>query len=47
MVEQVCQIEHYRQAVLRQEGRALDGEAAAPEWIARYAADFAALDNRL
>lgn len=46
MVEQVCQIEHYRQEVLRHEGRVLDGEAAAQEWVARYAADFPALGNR-
>lgn len=45
MVEQICQIEHYRQEVLRSEGRVLDGEAAALEWIARYAAQFPALGS--
>ena len=45
MVEQICQIEHYRQEVLRSEGRVLDGEAAALEWIARYAAQFPSLGS--
>lgn len=40
MVEQVCHIEAYRKAVRRREGRVLDGETAAREWIERYAADF-------
>lgn len=40
MVEQVCYIENYRQEVLRKEGRQLDGEAAAREWIDRFAASF-------
>jgi hypothetical protein len=40
MVEQVCQIEHYRQEVEELEGRILDSEEAAAEWIQRYAADF-------
>lgn len=43
MVEQVCQIEHYRQQVQRAEGRVLDAETAAREWIKRYAASFPAL----
>ena len=41
MVEQVCHIEAYRQAVYRQEGRDLSGREAAAEWIAKHAADFA------
>ncbi|EXI66621.1 MAG: hypothetical protein AW08_02526 [Candidatus Accumulibacter adjunctus] len=45
MVEQVCQIEHYRQQVRRDEGRLLDAEAAAREWIERHAASFPALGN--
>lgn len=45
LVEQICQIEHYRKDVLRREGRELDGETAAQEWIARYAAVFPALDG--
>jgi hypothetical protein len=40
MVEQICQIECYRRQVARDEGRDLSGEAAAREWIDRYAADF-------
>ena len=40
MVEQVQQIRHYRQEVLRVEGRMLDDDSAAREWIARYAATF-------
>ena len=40
MVEQVCQIEEYRQRVLIEEGRELDSEAAAMEWIARFASGF-------
>ncbi len=40
MVEQVCQIEIYRQQVLEEEGRELSSEKAAIEWIQRYAAQF-------
>jgi hypothetical protein len=40
MVEQVCQIEAYRQQVAENEGRLLTGEEAAAEWIDRFAADF-------
>lgn len=40
MVEQLCYIEDYRRSVLRREGRELDGEQAAAEWIERYAAQF-------
>jgi len=40
MVEQVCHIEHYRQDVLKREGRELSSEQAAAEWIARYADKF-------
>lgn len=39
MVEQVCQIEEYRQQ-LADIGRHLSTEEAAREWIARFAADF-------
>lgn len=41
MVEQVCHIEHYRQDVLRREGRQLTAQQAALEWIGKYAATFA------
>lgn len=40
MVEQVCHIEHYREEVLRCEGRELNPEEAALEWIEKYAKDF-------
>jgi hypothetical protein len=39
MAEQVCQIEAYRQQQAEQ-GRNLTSEAAALEWIGKYAADF-------
>lgn len=41
MVEQVCQIEQYRQDVWRKEGRDLSQDEAAYEWISRYADKFA------
>ncbi len=40
MVAQLCQIEHYRREVEHREGRYMDGEQAAMEWINRYAEDF-------
>lgn len=40
MVEQVCQIEHFRQQLCRH-GRVLDSETAAREWIERYGRQFA------
>ena len=40
MVEQLCQIESYRQRIRSDEGRELDSEQAAQEWIARYAKEF-------
>lgn len=40
MVEQVCHIEEYRKQILIEEGRDLSSEAAAEEWIGKYAADF-------
>ena len=39
MVEQVCQIEDYRQR-LALKGRKLSSEEAALEWIERYSANF-------
>lgn len=39
MVEQVCQIEDYRQRVALK-GRQLSSEEAALEWIERYSASF-------
>ena len=40
MVEQVCHIDDYRKSVRRLEGRELDAEEAAAEWISRHAAEF-------
>ena len=40
MVQQVCQIEHYKNQVFEQEGRLLDTNEAAAEWVEKYAADF-------
>lgn len=39
MVEQVCQIEEYRQQ-LAAAGREISSEEAAHEWITRFASDF-------
>ncbi len=41
MVEQVCQIEHYRQVRELATGEHLPIEMVAQEWIALHAADFA------
>lgn len=40
MVEQICHIEHYRLWVKEVEGRVLDAEEAALEWIGKFAEDF-------
>lgn len=40
MVQQLCQIEDYRRA-MRTQGRELDGEQAANEWITQHAEEFA------
>ena len=45
MVEQVQHIERYRQEVLRVEGRLLDDDSAALEWITRYAATFPPIET--
>lgn len=45
MLEQVCQIEHYKKEILETEGRHLTGEEAAIEWIRKYAADFPGLEG--
>lgn len=39
MVEQVCQIEHFRQELCRG-GRELDSQTAAREWIERFGRQF-------
>jgi hypothetical protein len=40
MVEQMCHIEHYRRKVKKEQGREIDSEQAAMEWIAQNADDF-------
>ena len=40
MVEQICQIEHYRKDIQHREGRIISAEKAAEEWIERYASEF-------
>lgn len=40
MIEQLCQIEHYKNEVALTEGRELSPEEAAGEWIKKYAANF-------
>lgn len=40
MVEQVCHIMHYRKQVLANEGRELENDEAAKEWIEHFAANF-------
>ena len=40
MVEQVCQIEHYRHQREQELGTALEVETVAREWIALHAAEF-------
>jgi len=43
MIEQLCHIEDYRQQVFDAEGRELNPEQAASEWIDHHAAAFPAL----
>jgi hypothetical protein len=45
MVEQVCHIEEYKQAMLRIEQRKLTSQQAAREWIDKYAAQFPLADS--
>lgn len=40
MIEQCCHIEHYKNEVLKEEGRQLTGAEAADEWIEKYADKF-------
>ncbi len=40
MVQQICQIEHYKNIVFEREGRIIDGNEAAAEWINKYAESF-------
>lgn len=43
MIEQICHIEHYRKEISRLEGRELNPQEAAKEWISKYADEFPAL----
>lgn len=45
MVQQVCQIEHYKNIVFEREGRVLDGNEAAAEWIKKHAEDFSQVSD--
>lgn len=40
MVQQVCSIENYRKSVREREGRELETQQAAAEWIEKYAGRF-------
>lgn len=40
MIEQICQIEHYKKEIREKEGRTLNGKEAALEWIRKYAGSF-------
>ena len=40
MVEQICNIEHYRKEVQSREGRDISSEEAAREWITKFAGKF-------
>ena len=40
MVEQVCQIQHYRQQLEQESGESMAIEHCAREWIAKHAAEF-------
>lgn len=40
MIEQVCQIEHYRREMREKHGRVLTSQEAALEWISRFARSF-------
>jgi hypothetical protein len=40
MVEQICHIEHYKHEMHENEGRNLNNEEAALEWISKFAGDF-------
>lgn len=43
MVEQLCQIEHYKHELEERENREIDGNAAAEEWIRHHSDDFPGL----
>jgi len=45
MIEQICHIRQYRAEVLATEGRQLDGDQAAREWIQKFADDFPSFED--
>ncbi len=45
MVEQICQIEHYKKEVLHKDGRELTSEEAASEWVSKYASEYPRIDT--
>ena len=44
MIDQICQIESFRQDLEKRDGRKLNSEQAAREWVNRYAGEFSALN---
>lgn len=46
MVEQICHIESYRKYILNKEGRVLNSDEAAKEWIKLYADRFPDISMR-
>jgi len=44
MIEQICQIESFRQEQEKRVGCKLSGEQAAREWVSRYAGEFSPLN---
>lgn len=45
MVEQVCHIEQYKQHIKEKEGRELNSDQAAAEWIEKYADVFPSFEH--
>ena len=43
MIEQISQIETFRRDLEKREGRTLNSEQAAREWVSKYAGEFSAL----
>ena len=44
MVEQICQIEHYKRKALDKDGRELTFEEAAREWVTKHAEEYPRID---
>ncbi len=45
MIEQVCEIESYKQEVLEKEGRDISSEDAAMEWIGKFGAKYPKMED--